>query len=276
MLQTRLAGLGAVLKFDNWPMLLMGRLFDRRTGLVVYRKRGMEILVDHGGGDESGTRACITSDMYRKYLQYFRLPERVRVLDLGANGGGFPLMLKLQGMDVAQAVCVEMNPLTYQRLGVNLATNFGPYAVAVNAAVCGPSREAEILLKPRRGGTDYSMFAHRADPFEAHFSVPTMTLHALYERYFAGAMIDICKIDIESAEYEVIASAADWLLQKIRYLLIELHDPARSPEFLRRIAGLGFADLTISDGRTSGENMDVRAYRGPAAEANLVNHVAAD
>ena len=115
----KIAGLQDLLHFDNWPMLVLGRTFDRRTGLVTYRKGQYEILVDHHGGDENGTRACIVSDMYRRHLDKLAISSRVRLLDLGANGGGFPLMLLLNAYEVMQAVCVEMNPLTSLRLRVN-------------------------------------------------------------------------------------------------------------------------------------------------------------
>src|SRR5579863_8863965 len=122
-IRSGLEALGAVLWFDNWPILLFGRVFDRKTGLVVYRKRGLEILIDHRGGDPNGTRHCLASSMYRKFLQSFDLRGPVRVLDLGAMGGGFPLLMRIMGFEISRAVCVEMNPQTYQRLLVNLTAN---------------------------------------------------------------------------------------------------------------------------------------------------------
>ena len=52
-IKTKVAGMRAVMAFDNWPVLLLGRLFYRKTGLVVYCKNHLEILVDHRGGDEA-------------------------------------------------------------------------------------------------------------------------------------------------------------------------------------------------------------------------------
>lgn len=86
----KIAGLQDLLHFDNWPMLVLGRTFDRRTGLVTYRKGQYEILVDHHGGDENGTRACIVSDMYRRHLNSIGIRGPVRLLDLGAKWGRLP------------------------------------------------------------------------------------------------------------------------------------------------------------------------------------------
>ena len=51
MLTQKFGGLRAILAFDNWPALLLVRLFDRKAGFVAYRKKGLDILIDHRGGD---------------------------------------------------------------------------------------------------------------------------------------------------------------------------------------------------------------------------------
>jgi FkbM family methyltransferase len=264
-IKNRFAGLQAVLYFDNWPMLLLGRVFDRGTAFVIYRKKGLNILVDHHGGDASGTRGCIVGDMYRRYLPSIALSGKLRVMDIGANGGGFPLLLRLEGAEFARVVSVEMNPLTFQRMQLNVAANIGPAAVAINAAVCGEGQPTEIFLSPTRGGPGESMYDLRADASAAHVSVPTTTLPSIYERYFAGQTIDICKIDIEGAEYEVFESTTDELLGKIRHLIVEFHDPARTPALLERIRSLGFQEISDKSQKT-GERTEVHAFRGPAAE----------
>jgi FkbM family methyltransferase len=262
----KLDALRKIVTFDNWPMLILARVFDRKTGFVVYRKNGMDILVDYRGGDENGVRECIASVMYRRYLPSLVLPGPVRVLDLGANGGGFPLMLALAGVQVGQVVCVEMNPLTCTRLQVNLATNLGDAAFAINAAVCGLPVGSEILLNPSRGSTSYSMYTEQAGSSTPHVSIRTTTLQALYDQYFANEFVDICKIDIESAEYDLIAASSDDLLRKIKYLFIEFHDAARTPALLQRLIELGFVQIAVQDGHETEAFGDVRAFRGPKAE----------
>jgi FkbM family methyltransferase len=260
----KLEGLRVILTFENWPSVLLARIFDRKTGFVVYRKKGLDILIDHHGDDENGTRTCIATDMYRKYLPFFMLPGSARVLDLGANGGGFPLMLKIEGIDIDRVVSVEMNPITFTRLQLNLATNLGQSAVALNNAVCGIAEESEILLKPNRGGTNNSMFADRVDESTPHVAVRTITLQALYDQYFKDEIVDICKIDIESAEYELIEGSPDDLLRKMRYIIIELHDPPRTPALLEKLTRLGFTEIAVP-GHQPEEHGDVRALRGPTA-----------
>jgi FkbM family methyltransferase len=262
----KLAGMRMLLQFDNWPTLIVGRTFDRKTGLVTYRKGSYEILVDHHGGDENGTRTCLVSDMYRKHLGGIATTESVRVLDLGANGGGFPLMLLLHGFDVAQAVCVEMNPLTALRLLINLETNLHGRATGINAAVCGLNAEKEILLQRSRGSTALSMEANRGSLTDAHVSVPTITISELCERYFPDAPIDICKIDIEGAEYDALEDTPDSALRKIRNLIIEFHIPARTPSILGRLHNAGFEEFKPDAESQTGENTEVRSFRNTSHE----------
>jgi FkbM family methyltransferase len=264
-LLNRFEGLKSVFAFDNWPVLIIQRLFDRGAGFVIYRKRRFEILIDHRGGDENGTRECIVSDMYSRYLGSMNLAQPAAVLDLGANGGGFPLMLGIEGVRLAQAVCVEMNTLTCRRLEVNLAHNFGPSAVAINAAVCGMPVGSEIQMELTRGSTSTSIDSGQAKVGIPSVPIRTTSLQALYDAYFKGALIDICKIDIEGAEYEVFDSTDDSILQKIRYLLIEFHHPEKTPSLIERILRLGFSDITNTADCKTGANTEVRAFRRLAA-----------
>lgn len=254
-----------ILSFDNWPAILFSRLFDRRTSFVAYRKNGLDILVDHSGGDQNGTVLCIATDMYSRYVPLLSLDGPARVLDIGANGGGFPLMLKLAGVKLAQVVSVEMNPLTCERLRVNLSTNLGGSAVAVNAAVCGAGAAHDVLLETSRGSTGQSIYQSHAGPDSGHVSVATVTLRQLFDRHFKDGYVDLCKVDIEGAEYEVFQSAPDETIAGIGHLIIEFHDRSRTPAFVERIASLGFAEIGRS--ADTGEHTEVRAFRGPAATA---------
>jgi FkbM family methyltransferase len=265
-ISTKIAGARAIMAFDNWPALLLGRLLHRSAGLLVYRKDNLEILIDHRGGDENGTRACIVSSMYRRYVPLLNLGRPANVLDIGANGGGFPLMLKLSGVQLASVVCIEMNPATYSRLLLNVQSNLGFSAVAINAAVCGTGSEPEIFLRPSRGGTGYNIIGdHIAGEASPHVAVKTTTLESLCARHFRGQSVDICKIDIEGAEYDVLSSTCDDLLRSIRYLFIEFHDPVKTPAVIRRFAQLGFADITDENQRRTSERTEVQVFRGPQA-----------
>jgi FkbM family methyltransferase len=256
----KLAGFRALMKFDNWPMLVLARAFDRETGLVTYRKGAHEILIDHRGGDENGTRACLVTDMYLKHLSRIATNGAVRVLDLGANGGGFPLMLVLNGFNVEQAVCVEMNPHTCLRLLVNLATNLDGKATGLNAAICASYSDEGIQVERSRGSTSQSMYAQPNQARAAQVSVPTTTIARLLESYFPDTAVDICKIDIEGAEYDALMATPNAVLEKIRNVIIEFHDPIRTPVCVKRLEDAGFRETTGNETTQTGENTEVRVF----------------
>ena len=79
--------------FDNWPLLLLQRLFYRRARLLAFRRGNMEFVVDYSGGDQCGVLPCLTSDMYSRYFRVLGNKRPLRILDLGANAGGFCLAL---------------------------------------------------------------------------------------------------------------------------------------------------------------------------------------
>ena len=225
--------------------------------------------MDHRGGDQNGTRECIVGDMYRKRAA-IETSAAGHVLDIGANGAGFPLMLLLEGVTLASVVGVEVNPATYSRLLVNLQSNLGPSAVAINAAVCGLSASQEILLTPSRGGTGYSIRGNTVGDSAQGIPVKTTTLEALYNQYFSARNIGICKINIEGAEYDLLDSSHDDVLLKIRYLLIEFHDNSRSPAAIRRFAQIGFSGLIQTSSGTTSAPPGFDSFAGQRQKCNTL------
>jgi FkbM family methyltransferase len=248
MWETKFRGFSELLAFDNWPLLVLHRLFFRSQPLVVYRKKGRDFLIDYAGGDHCGTRACIATDMYRRYFSALPQNKPLRVLDIGANGGGFPLSLALAGFNFERVVCVEMNPATFGRLKFNVESNFAPAAVCLNAAVYSSDGHLDAPLGGA-GGSGYSLH-HAPDGTRPMVRIDTFTFDTLAAKYFADAPIDICKMDIEGAEYEVLLSGAAQHLARCRHLIIEIHPHAQHSfadlhSFLKR---QGFATRdTVTD-----------------------------
>lgn len=245
-------GFRDVLRFDNRMQLLLNRSLFRHTGLTVYKMQGREFVVDHGAGDQNGTRACIVSDMYRRFLDRMSFPRPAVVLDLGANGGGFPLMLALHGIPITKVVSIELNPNTFARMQMNITNNLEESEVkTINAAVCGEARTFEVTLG--RGSTSDSVtkaqvqFNGRGKPYQ----IPGITLDDIWHNWFdKNATVDICKMDIEGSEYEIFFSDTHHFAKRFRYLILEIHpNPQRSKQdVIQAIEGLGFKPLLPRDG----------------------------
>jgi hypothetical protein len=60
--------------------------------------------------------------------------------------------------------------------------------------------------------------------------VPGHTFDDLYSECFGDKTVDVCKIDVEKAEYEILDAPGHNQLRRCRFLFIEIHDvPDRRP-----------------------------------------------
>ncbi len=221
-LTNKLNGFKAVWKFDNRWSLILNKIFFSSDTLHIYRYKNLEFLNDHSAGDANGARDVIFSPMYLQLLRKMDLPAELSVLDLGANNGGFPMMLAAAGFGLRKLVSVELNPETCSRLRFNLERNFKGRAAAVNAAVCGDDRWIDISLGS--GSTSDNIYeAEGKGSHGTNHRLPGRTFDSIYGEFFAEEVVDICKIDVEGAEFEIFNGKGDLRLSQSRYLLIEIH-----------------------------------------------------
>ena len=259
----KIQGLRGLWPFDNRWQLILSRILFPENSLLVYKKGDLEVLVDHAGCDQNGTRLCLISDIYTRFLPKMSLGEEISVFDLGANGGGFPLMLLLNGKRLSRLVCVEMNPNTYRRLQYNVTRNVPGEPTLINGAVCGEHRQFELSLG--RGDISDSIYAPQSassSEGRQRYVIEGYTFDELFRAQFGAAIVDICKMDIEGAEYEVMATPGHQCLRACRYLLVELHTtpPERLEQFVSELESAGFALLDPGENKISGERLYVNNH----------------
>jgi len=239
---------------DNPVEAWVGRLVGGRS-LQVFRMGGREILVDHSAADLGSIGACRPDGAYGRLLKQSKVSNSPTVLDLGANIGGFPILLRLLGYEIAQLVSVELNPSTVRRLTWN-ATAIVPSALVLNRALTADGRSVEVTLG--KGSTSDSIYRERSGGVLQ--SVEGMTFDDAAS--LIEGPIDLCKIDVEHAEAEVLASGSPAIssLQRVRNLLIEIHPAKRLDEIVETIEahGLRWCGCEHSDGRPA---LGVNAFR---------------
>lgn len=242
-LVTRLAGLRQVWQFDNRWLLLVQRLLFRRDPVSIYRLGRLRFLVDHDAGDPSGAPEVVTHPMYLDHLRHLVVDRPMRVLDLGANTGGFLLFLAHHGAVLAEVVAVELNPRTCIRLRYNLEVNLTAQVTVANAGVCGRSRDLEVRLG--EGSVADSLYAPSFNSTGDVRHMPGLTIDDLWSRHLDDAPVDVCKIDIEQAEYEVFDAPGHDRLRQCRIVVIEIHEVPgrRAAEIVSAIEALGFEAL---------------------------------
>lgn len=174
------------------------------------------------------------------------LNSPMNVFDLGANNGGFPILLKLCKFQLKKVVCVEMNPATFTRLKCNVERNCSCEFFPLNAAVY--SETCELLLALGKGSTGESIYSDRPIGSNQNTQkIRAMTLNEIYEATFDNQLVDICKMDVERAEYDVFLNEGHEHISKCRYLIIEIHDSKdhRPEEVINRLTQLGFEEIQI-------------------------------
>jgi FkbM family methyltransferase len=248
-IKSKVEGIRAIWRFDNRWELLLSRTVFRNDNLNIYRIKGMEILVDHGAGDPNGARHVLVSPMYQQFLSRMDLKGSLNVLDLGANGGGFPLLLHANRIGLNKLACVELNPNTFLRMRFNIERNLKCEFTGLNAAICGERRPIEIQLGS--GSTGDSIYRQQQSTGEPRYRIDGLTFDDIYSMAFKDEAVDICKMDVEGAEYEVFATAHHEAIERCRYLLIEIHNvEGRRPEEVKdALKRHGFAEI-LSDSRT--------------------------
>jgi FkbM family methyltransferase len=242
-------GLQATMQFDNWPFLVIQRCCFHTP--MVYRKRDVRFLVDRAGGDQHGLIECVARDMYSRHFSHLTKGRPLRVLDLGANSGGFGLALILAGFEIERIVAVEMNLRTHARLAFNLINNIGSKAALVHAAVC--ETKHSILVADNGGWVGNSIYDQHLNDTPT-LEVPSVTLDELTLSYFPNDRVDILKMDIEFAEYEVLFSETCQSIVQYDHLLIEIHEDEQHKEtaLIQRLDELNFEMLAGKSNRGDG------------------------
>jgi FkbM family methyltransferase len=255
-INNKIKGLRAMMAFTNRWQLIFNRLVFG-CDADIYIMNDTRFIVDYVGGDAPGTRACIVSDMYRQYFPNMNLGGRISVLDIGANGGGFPLLLKIEEYKFKKVVCVEMNPNTFNRLQFNIYSNICNEVLCINAALTNSVGKIELVLG--KGGTSDSIYQDSRVNLRntKKYEIETRTLDQLIEEHF-DSTIDIVKMDIEGAEYAVLLGENARKLEKVRYLIMEIHENLRyeKKQIVEKINSVGFVEL----GGSSKSNADVYCF----------------
>jgi FkbM family methyltransferase len=171
------------------------------------------------------------------------LPHLVRdggtVIDCGANIGAFSAAMA----ERFSCRCHAIEPVmaNFARIPDD------PRIIKHNRAVVGSARELELRLSP--DPTRHSIMAESGvDSTTTQGNVMGVTLDQFCRDNALGE-IDVLKMDIEGAEFEVIDRADDRLIRRIRQITIEFHrflGPTSVAEIDRRIARLrsaGFYEL---------------------------------
>lgn len=216
------------------------RLFRHRPGLRLLNFRdGLNVMCRRHTRDWDVVHELIFAKSYQHALRYLRdQPGHPTVLDLGGNIGLFSLLAASANRH-ASVVAFEPGPPNYALFEINRLANptLSGQIELRKKAVGGSARSTEWFFDAANPGGS-GLFSTEGKSFPVEI-VP-----------FAGVIneapqdLALVKIDIEGAEYEIIAKSPPETWKRIKAISLELHpDPAKKTsqaDFLETMQMYGF------------------------------------
>lgn len=184
--------------------------------------------------------SCVDVLVRRRWNDFVADRSDPRILDCGANIGVATLHY-LRSYPRARVTAFEPDPNIVPILRRNLERNGGDRVEIVEAAVWTCDGELDFVCE----GADGSRLISDPSTTEHRTRVRTVDL-----RRFLTEPVDLVKLDIEGAEFDVVASVHDHL-ENVKNLVIECHVNSDRPSDLARILA------TLSD---AGFRVAVNSY----------------
>ena len=202
---------------SEWPAISTSYLGLRQPALpaTVHLRNGMAFQLDE------------FYDIETLWQVWFRRVYRVRdsdrtIVDAGANIGLFSTYAASQAPE-SRVWAIEPFPATFARLERSVRQNGLAERVDCSClALAGEKGERTMASSAMASDLRYLLPAGTATGDAV--PVPALTLGEFFDRNDLDR-VDLLKMDIEGAEYEVLAAASRDTLRRIRRLNIEYHAP---------------------------------------------------
>ncbi len=220
--------------------LLIERLSERKYRLSTYK----DSLAIKGENDFAGFFFLLrpgTTDLnvfdqvitYGEYIPLIKLvsscnqTENIKtIVDAGANIGLSTIFFKSH-FSSSKIVCVEPDCSNCDQLIRNIKINDTENTVSILQKALWSNEWEDLYIKNDfRGGGSWSKSVLKSEEFmSSELQVSAVNVESIIER-FGWKYIDILKMDIEGAEFELFGSD-DFILilkNKVKFIAIEIHD----------------------------------------------------
>ena len=171
----------------------------------------------------------------RKVQEALRNIHGELFIDLGANLGFYPNLLK---GNFQRILAVEADPFIFNQLKRSLPSN----AVALNVAIADTEGSLSFYLD--HSSVNYgmgSLIPNWQVEYDSQLRKQTVTVQAttLNSLLKDEKVVELVKVDVEGAEWAVL-SGAEKVMNKIKCMVIELHNPKRKDELANRMGKYGY------------------------------------
>lgn len=191
--------------FSDWYKVVFpfNRFFTGEQ--TLHLRNGFPITIhDIFSSELSFVTSFFNLDEYR--LGTISLPPKPIIFDLGANIGAFSIDAKAHYPD-ATIVAYEPHPVTFALLEKN-----APFAELKQEAAAG--KDGTVMIQDDGPAIARKLVEKDGIPVQAR-SLDTILKDVDH--------VDLLKVDVEGAEFDLIEQASEATIKKIEHMIIELH-----------------------------------------------------
>lgn len=167
---------------------------------------------------------------------------RTTVLDIGANVG-YSSAYFAGIYPQCEVVAVELMHSNFEQLNRNTAF-LGKRITTLEAAVWSHNDGVSIADDTFRDGDAWSHHASEANDGKSR--VPSITMADLMQKH-SIPHVNICKIDIEGAEYELFAEGNRQWVDNCDVILLEIHEDLATFDIVSEMHADGFHSFTAHE-----------------------------
>jgi FkbM family methyltransferase len=156
----------------------------------------------------------------KKMLSIFPPDANLKIIDAGANVG-YSCMYFMSNFPSAQVIAIEPEEKNQQQLEKNMMLN----GIHLKELLKGALWPRSAFLEVKRNFRDNREAAFTVEESKSNKGIPGFSLKQILENH-GWDEVDFIKMDIEGGERFLFATEekADALLQKTKFLAIEIHD----------------------------------------------------
>ena len=227
-------------RIENWPTAFDLRIRREHVGLRLLRFRnGLNIVCRGGTRDWDVVHELMFAGSYGRAMHYLKsVNGSPLVLDLGGNIGLFSLLAAFTKHE-ANVYAYEPGPPNYRLFEINRLANasLSERIHLQREAVAGRTRTTDWFFDEHNPGGS-GLFSTSGGKFSVQIRAFSEVLTALPDE------VALAKIDIEGAEFELLAETPRESWQRVRAISLELHDDPEGKisqeQFLNQLGSHGF------------------------------------
>jgi FkbM family methyltransferase len=217
--------------YENWPVPLRLALVQSNRIETIRTRDGLLALVRPRTNDFGMFHAVYAGRMYAP--RGFEITPNAVVLDIGANIGAFSLFAaRIIRSGAGRVFAFEPVPANFQLLARNIELNGLQDTVIPSAcAVWSTTGTVDLYVSDDEDFDGLQLVTNTgkatghndlAAAGAERLNVPAVSLEDIVARHNIEA-IDLLKLDCEGAEYEILFSASQATVERIRRVVMEVH-----------------------------------------------------